>query len=323
MSVFAKMSVLSMNKQKLYSIKSNKLLKISAVAFLGACFCVPCIKVDKPSKYALTPRILTIDNINYAYNDDLYNNGVVLTSITYDNVQGQYVGELEGSMNTIFAPYQSSFHIALYFNYTSTGAVHLNELAYIGTEINNVFYSYNVYIDYDDNYLVQMNYSFDKDNHGTDFSISYVNAGGTQPLTTIQDDDTFLPNIPVGSYNGGTLLNLRELLGDNPESYQQGVSYGIQYVLDHLADYGLYTTQQYLDYGAQQYAIGLENAGETLSLGGLIHEIFKAPITMFQGIFNWSITLPSGEVINVLPIMTFLLTIGIALAIVNLIMRIK
>lgn len=99
-------------------------------------------------------------------------------------------------------------------------------------------------------------------------------------------------------------------------------SSALQYVLTHLEDYDLYTESQYLAYGNAQYQLGRGDAGNVLSLGEFAREIFRAPISMFKNAFNFVLPLPDGTTLNVGGILTFFLTIGIALTIVNLIMKI-
>lgn len=104
-----------------------------------------------------------------------------------------------------------------------------------------------------------------------------------------------------------------------PSTYRQQ---GIDYVLSHLSEYNLYTSEQYLQYGQDQYNLGLNNSANVLSVSGMIREIFRAPISMFQNAFNFTLPLPDGTSLNVGGILTFFLTIGIALTIVSLISKI-
>lgn len=99
-------------------------------------------------------------------------------------------------------------------------------------------------------------------------------------------------------------------------------SVGLQYILSHLDEFGLYTESQYYAYGDAQYQLGRETVGDVLSLGQFVREIFRAPISMFKNAFNFTLPLPDGSTLNVGGILTFFLTIGIALTIVNLIFKI-
>lgn len=106
-------------------------------------------------------------------------------------------------------------------------------------------------------------------------------------------------------------------------SYQQGVNA----VLNNPHDYDLYTYQEYLLYGQSRYTAGV-NAGssnDVLSMSGVMETIFASPITMFKSIFGSSAftwVMPNGQTLDLGGLMTFFLTIGIALAVVRLIMKI-
>lgn len=104
-----------------------------------------------------------------------------------------------------------------------------------------------------------------------------------------------------------------------PATYRQE---GIDYVLNHLSDYDLYTYEQYIAYGQQQRELGRQESANVLSLGGFVREIFRAPISMFKNAFNFVLPLPDGTSLDVSGILTFFLTIGIALTIVSLITKI-
>lgn len=109
------------------------------------------------------------------------------------------------------------------------------------------------------------------------------------------------------------------------EGYAIGYEDGKLYVLDNSNDFNLYTYTEYLAYGQSRYNQGLNDGQNTLSMSGVMETIFTAPIKMFMQIFNssaWRWTMPTGEVLDLGGLMTFFLTIGIALAIVRLIMKV-
>lgn len=104
--------------------------------------------------------------------------------------------------------------------------------------------------------------------------------------------------------------------------YNGSFNNGVDYVLNHLDEFNLYTYEQYLAYGQSEYYRGFNASEYTLSFSAFIREIFRSPITMFQNAFNFNLPLGNGEVINVGGILTFFLTIGIALTIVQLILKV-
>lgn len=107
-----------------------------------------------------------------------------------------------------------------------------------------------------------------------------------------------------------------------PRTYDDGFNDGVNYVLQHLDNYDLYTADEYIKYGNEQYQLGIDHNKEILSFSGFIREIFRAPITMFKDSFNFVLPLPDGTSLNVSGILTFFLTIGIALVIINIISKI-
>lgn len=144
--------------------------------------------------------------------------------------------------------------------------------------------------------------------------------------TTLADKVSPLPREDVLEFNEVEDVNtlklcfqlLESLKNNENTAYQEG----IQYVLSHLNEFGLYNESEYFAYGAEQYNLGRGDAGNVLSIGELVREIFRAPISMFANAFNFVLPLPDGQNLNVGGILTFFLTIGIALTIVNLIMKI-
>lgn len=107
--------------------------------------------------------------------------------------------------------------------------------------------------------------------------------------------------------------------------YISGYNDGQNYVLGHSDEFDLYTYAQYIAYGNLRYSQGLDDGGQVLSLSAVMNSIFTAPISMFMQIFRsgafvW--TMPTGEVLDLGGLMTFFLTIGIALAVVRLIMKV-
>lgn len=112
------------------------------------------------------------------------------------------------------------------------------------------------------------------------------------------------------------------LLSESQQQFLLGYQNGVNYVLNNLDKYNLYTNSQYILYGQQQYQLGRESAAHALSVSGMIREIFRAPVSMFTNAFNFVLPLPDGTSLNVGGILTFFLTIGIALTIVGLISKI-
>ena len=105
-------------------------------------------------------------------------------------------------------------------------------------------------------------------------------------------------------------------------NYQSLFNNGVDSVLSNPSDYDLYTLNEYLAYGQSEYQRGFSSASQTLSFSGFVREIFRSPISMFQNAFNFNLPLGNGEVINVGGILTFFLSIGIALTIVQLVLKI-
>lgn len=111
----------------------------------------------------------------------------------------------------------------------------------------------------------------------------------------------------------------------NNDGYTYGYQDGKDYVLGHADEFDLYDYNSYIAYGQSRYNAGLADGANVLSMSGVMNSIFTAPISMFMQIFNsgafrW--TMPTGEVLDLGGLMTFFLTIGIALAIVRLIMKV-
>ena len=104
--------------------------------------------------------------------------------------------------------------------------------------------------------------------------------------------------------------------------YQSLFNNGVDSVLNNPNDYNLYTYNEYLAYGQSEYQRGFSASQNTLSFAGFVHEIFRSPITMFKDAFNFNLPLGNGEIINVGAILTFFLSIGIALTIVQLVLKI-
>lgn len=144
--------------------------------------------------------------------------------------------------------------------------------------------------------------------------------------TTLVDKVSPLPRDDIFDFSEvedvDTLKLCFQLLDTLKNNENTAYQEGIQYVLSHLNEYGLYNESQYLAYGVEQYYLGRGDAGNVLSIGELVREIFRAPISMFANSFNFVLPLPDGQNLNVGGILTFFLTIGIALTIVNLIMKI-
>lgn len=112
---------------------------------------------------------------------------------------------------------------------------------------------------------------------------------------------------------------------DYSNGYNQGFTDGTNDVLSNPNNYDLVTYADYLAYGQAQYNQGLEAGSNVLSMSGVMNAIFTAPISMFaqifrSGAFVW--TMPTGEVLDLGGLMTFFLTIGIALAVVRLILKV-
>lgn len=158
-----------------------------------------------------------------------------------------------------------------------------------------------------DNEIMQGNLSFDWDDGGlsTTLPLSYVFDVKIIPSSMVDI---------LSAFNNG-----RE------QGYAIGYDDGKNYVLGHSDEFNLYSYAQYLAYGQSRYNQGLNDGQNTLSMSGVMETIFTAPIKMFMQIFNssaWRWTMPTGEVLDLGGLMTFFLTIGIALAVVRLIMKV-
>lgn len=311
-------------------IKSHKLTKLSILGLLGVVWSIPCIKIQDTSKRSLLP--ILNQEINFKLSDNDINPNVIIKGITYDDVSGVYYLSYKIPMN-IAQPYTYYFNGSVAFNYTSEGTASIgeywfNSVSAIASNGQEELFepSTRLEIQADTRTAVPLVWSIAPSQNDINLQVGYQYHQGddlvTGSLLDYDIDGGDYPRLLDITRSGSYILNIDALLGDNPSSYQQGVNYGIQYVLEHLSDYNLYTQSDYLQYGVAQYNLGFSAGHDALSLSGLVKEIFASPITMFKGIFNWTLVLPNGEVINVLPIMTFLLTIGIALAIVHLIMKI-
>lgn len=321
-----------MNNYKLRQRKMPTILKLGAIALFGACMCVPCLKYQDRFDKLPIPPILTFD-LNMRVADD-FNNGVIIRTITYNNVDGTYALSYSVPMS-IFEPYEAYFNAYVEFTYTSSGNASMGGNWFTGISVTGVdgiveeqyVTGGRSAIDADSQSSVPLGWSIYENQGEIGVSVGYYvdsNPAIYQELMDVDlDDFTNYPVLIHQSRTGSFLLNAIALLNGSPQSYQQGVNYGIQYVLQHLSEYNLYSQQDYYAYGLSEYNRGLSAGADTLSLGGFVAEIFKAPVTMFKGIFNWELPLPDGYHLNVLPIMTFLLTIGIALAVVNLILKIR
>lgn len=124
----------------------------------------------------------------------------------------------------------------------------------------------------------------------------------------------------LGAYSNSNLSTTYYNAG-----YSDGFSDGQNSVLENPNDFNLYDYATYLAYGQSKYNEGVQAGANVLSLSGVMNTIFTAPINMFMQIFRsgafvW--TMPTGEVLDLGGLMTFFLTIGIALAIVRLIMKV-
>ena len=182
-------------------------------------------------------------------------------------------------------------------------------------------YGYTGYIDYDVNesqLRVGLSFAF-KEPSATSWTFCSLFALTLNNITYLGEDAYYSFN--NYSYLNSVLTSNLNFSTNSLNNYQNGINE----VLAHPSDYGLYTLQEYLNYGIAQYNQGLEDGSNVLSMSGVMNSIFSAPITMFMQIFNsapFTWTMPTGEVLDIGGLMTFFLTIGIALAIVKLIMRV-
>lgn len=314
-----------MNNFKLRQRKMPTILKLGVFALFGACMCVPCLKYQDVDKKVFIPPIL--NNINYRVADDAdINGGIIVNSISYNSSTGYYRCDYAVPIY-VLEPYQAYANMYFTFEYVNDNQVNIvqNYFNYVDTSIETFgtsqSFSGSYYYLIGNYYSSQSDYVFRLTGQGNG-TFTFVNN------ETLDGTDYALltPSVAPGKTQGIHVYPLR-LVDDATRSYRQGyddgTQYGIGYVLEHLSEYNLYTQQEYLAYGASEYQRGFNASNDVLSIAGFVHEIFKSPVTMFKEIFNWSMPLPNGEVINMLPLMTFLLTIGIALAVVNLILKIK
>lgn len=180
---------------------------------------------------------------------------------------------------------------------------------------------FNVYWCYGDMYQWQSQTSNEMSigSYSWDFGQSIMlNYGSAYSLNTRDFDRTM-------SFDSVSLSNYVISYSWNVGGYQSGYQDATNAILGNPNEYGLYTYAQYLAYGQSQYYAGQGDSNEVLSMSGVMETIFASPVTMFTQIFGsqafrW--TMPNGQILDLGGLMTFLLTIGIALAIVRLIMKI-
>lgn len=150
-----------------------------------------------------------------------------------------------------------------------------------------------------------------------DASFTFFSVGSNSSLA-IEGDRVSMP----------FLVYISDYFTSSNETYQlgynEGYNAGILNVLNNLSSYNLYDETTYLAYGQSEYQRGYDAHASVnvLSVSAMIREIFRAPVSMFQNAFNFVLPLPDGTSLNVGGILTFFLTIGIALTIVSLISKI-
>lgn len=162
-------------------------------------------------------------------------------------------------------------------------------------------------------------YTDSDDNDGYLYEMTiYVNNESLNTLEYFARTDVDYGNIGFETWSSEILFDFPFARG----TYQDGINVGIDTVLNNPSEYDLYTYNEYLAYGQSEYQRGFNASQNTLSFAGFVHEIFRSPITMFKDAFNFNLPLGNGEVISVGSILTFFLSIGIALTIVQLVLKI-
>lgn len=152
----------------------------------------------------------------------------------------------------------------------------------------------------------------------TDLDASWTYSSSVTNSLRIDGDSVSMP----------FLVYINDYFTSSNETYQlgynDGYNAGILNVLNNLSSYNLYDETTYLAYGQSEYQRGYDAHASVnvLSVSAMIREIFRAPVSMFQNAFNFVLPLPDGTSLNVGGILTFFLTIGIALTIVSLISKI-
>ena len=255
-----------------------------------------------------------------------YSVGEVHFCFIEENFLDQHFNDVYLDYYGSYVSYSKSYMDVGDFQYNSD---YYNLLEFLTTLSSDSVYSYSTLYQYGYGGFINYNYQNKTLNVGLNFvfKVPSSNSWTTCSLfNTTYNNVTYLDEDVSYSFTNYTYLN--SVLSANlnySNNYINSYQNGVNDVINNPSDYDLYTLNEYLSYGNSKYNEGLEAGTNALSLSGVLNSIFSAPITMFMQIFNsapfvW--TMPTGEVLDLGGLMTFLLTIGIALAIVRLIMKV-
>lgn len=270
------------------------------------------------------PEILNV------FNDVVIEDGVVTSvSLAYD----MYANDTNAVPHaTVNVDFNNDYSVDLSFVFKKGNLTYDTDGDFDGANLH--FDLTQAYV-YDEDYVIlSINfYPYDSDGNDT-LSISiYNNDDYVEAFTTTASTSHWLVSNGMDATNNRFRANylpisLLKYVFDNTNTalwYNQGYSDGKTDVLSNPNNYDLYSYAEYLSYGQLKYNEGLDAGSNVLSLSSVMNTIFTAPISMFMQIFRsgafvW--TMPTGEVLDLGGLMTFFLTIGIALAVVRLIMKV-
>ena len=278
---------------------------------------------------------VVFDNVNVSDGQWSYDNIKLTLSIDTDNMS-YYANQ-----------YLKTASYTLQINYTEQGvSFYLTDFLFTYTYASEDYNVYNVetlpssiyqspYYALGDNSVYSINllgFNIEQDERYNyfDFNIYGANLDTNNNFSfSINDVDIEdRLNIPYSSFDFSPSLEDTNLFSNYHLPYFTALDYtqifnrGVSSVLLNPNEYDLYTLNQYLQYGSAEYQRGLTAGQNILSFSAFVNEIFRSPITIFKDAFNFSLPLGNGEVINVGAILTFFLSIGIALTIVQLVLKI-
>ena len=306
----------------------NIVLSVGFVSTFAFGHLIACNSVEKETDYTpvITVPIYHVHNVDkttYTPTNNIYY-GVDMTLKPSDD---DYLD--------INSPYTNPYYeIDLRYTFDTQGTysdfyVRSIELTY---DNNNVTTTLDLSVTFSDNFddilftqrsfnywLSISSYTDSNDNDGYLYEMTiYVDNSSLVTFKYFARTDVNYGNIGFETWSSDILFDFPFTRG----TYQDGINVGIDTVLNNPNDYDLYTYNEYLAYGQSEYQRGFNASQNTLSFAGFVHEIFRSPITMFKDAFNFNLPLGNGEIINVGAILTFFLSIGIALTIVQLVLKI-
>ena len=145
-------------------------------------------------------------------------------------------------------------------------------------------------------------------------SLFYIN----RLLSSFSPNESYFDGVNVGK---SEILNNYSQYGLFSQGYlDTALSNQFDDIQNNPNSYDLYSSSQYTTYGINQFNAGVAYASNNdLSFYTFLRTLFHAPVDIFKGAINFSLPLGNGEELNLLPLMTFLLTISIVLVVVKLI----